>query len=503
MNTQKFKDEASEEHLLYDDRPLFDAKASDHNLKIQDDNSRITGTTSQDLTQNYQKIDDQSHKSRAIFSPGSPGKRKFADIMMSPVRYTQRKFRAGGTSGSIFSLVAATLGAGTLTFPYCIKENGIAWGCILVVLGALISYYTGMLLVIVSTKTNTNRYEDYAQVLYGRRMSIFTSIMNLFCLMGFIMSYIVYIKKAIPKIISLFTDEDSFHSFIVDPVWGPRFWGTIYAFGILFPLSIPRSINQLRYSSAFGVLCSVYLCFAVIIIFWSSRTLVPDPLQNWRDADYFKFDFSGIVSSVPLIIFAYMYQVNIPMIYHELERRNLKQMSGVLAKGSGAAVILYSLVGIFGYLTFVNTPGFPTDNILDAPYQKNVAITVGNFALFFAVLTASPLCVLPTKDTVEELFWKESGMTKKVNVLVALGIIAVCYVPAIFIADIGDAITIAGCTFNPIVGFILPIIYYWKTIEDKKLLSKEKILAIIVGVVIIIVSVLGMYDFIRKKVQGE
>jgi len=32
--------------------------------------------------------------------------------MLSPVRYTQRKFRAGGTQGSVFSLVAATLGSG-------------------------------------------------------------------------------------------------------------------------------------------------------------------------------------------------------------------------------------------------------------------------------------------------------------------------------------------------------------------------------------------------------
>ena len=63
-----------------------------------------------------------------------------------------------------------------------------------------------------------------------------------------------------------------------------------------------------------------------------------------------------------------MYQVNIPMIYYELEKRDAKQMSSVLAKGSGAAVILYALIGIFGYLTFVDTPGQPTTNILEAPY---------------------------------------------------------------------------------------------------------------------------------------
>jgi amino acid permease len=102
----------------------------------------------------------------------------------------------GGTAVSVFSLVAATLGAGTLTFAYAIKENGIAWGTILIIFGAAISYYTGMLLVIASTHTNRHRYEDIALALYGKRFATFTSLMNLLCLMAFIMSYIVYVSKS-------------------------------------------------------------------------------------------------------------------------------------------------------------------------------------------------------------------------------------------------------------------------------------------------------------------
>ena len=90
--------------------------------------------------------------------------------------------------------MAATLGAGTLTFPYAIKENGIALGTMLIVFGAVISYYTGMLLVITGKHTNRNRYEDMALVLFGKKFAFFTSVMNLLCLMGFIMSYIVYVS---------------------------------------------------------------------------------------------------------------------------------------------------------------------------------------------------------------------------------------------------------------------------------------------------------------------
>ena len=57
-------------------------------------------------------------------------------------------------------------------------------------------------------------------------------------------------------------------------------------------------------------------------------------------------------------------------------------MSGVLLKGSVAAIILYAMVGIFGYLTFVNTPEVITQNILEFPYRKNVAIYVVSIPIY-------------------------------------------------------------------------------------------------------------------------
>ena len=191
----------------------------------------------------------------------------------------QRKFRAGGTSGSIFSLIAATLGSGTISFAYAIQQNGIILGIMLIILGASISYYTGMLLVKVSNKTQCNRYEDFAQKLYGSRCRSITSGLNLACLMGFITSYIVYIKSMLPEIILLFKTEEEM-GWIVSDKWGQVFWATIFSFVLLFPLSLPRSINALRFSSLFGVLCSVYLSLAVFFVFYCDNTLVPDPAQK-------------------------------------------------------------------------------------------------------------------------------------------------------------------------------------------------------------------------------
>lgn len=130
----------------------------------------------------------------------------------------------------------------------------------------------------------------------------------------------------------------------------------MYSFCILLPLSLPRTINQLRPSSVFNVLCSVYLCIAVVLVFFTDRSVVPDIQANLRQMEAVKLSYQGLVSTFPLVIFAYMYQVNIPMIYRELEVRNQAEMAKVVAGGTGAAVLLYVTVGLFGYAIFQAPP---------------------------------------------------------------------------------------------------------------------------------------------------
>lgn len=151
--------------------------------------------------------------------------------------------------------------------------------------------------------------------LYGKKMSIATSVLNLICLLGFTMSYIVYLKSLMPVILNLFL-KGNFPSWLgghyaPDPKGGDPyaqvFWGTVLTFGYLFPISLPRQINQLRFTSVLGVLCSLYLGFIVFFIFWLDKDLVPNPSHNWDVARYGYFSYTSIVSSFPLIIFAYMY----------------------------------------------------------------------------------------------------------------------------------------------------------------------------------------------------
>lgn len=150
---------------------------------------------------------------------------------------------------------------------------------------------------------------------------------------------------------------------------------------ILFPMSLPRNASALRFSSLFGVLCSLYLSLAVMFVFFTTTNtdLVPSVSENLGLMQAFKLSYNGLVSSVPLVVFGYMYQVNIPMIYVELERREAKQMSIVVASGSAVAVIFYVIVGVFGYATFAQPDKMGElcvdKNILMAPsYAHSIPI---------------------------------------------------------------------------------------------------------------------------------
>jgi amino acid permease len=55
-----------------------------------------------------------------------------------------------------------------------------------------------------------------------------------------------------------------------------------------------------------------------------------------------EFKNNGLVNGLPLVVFAYMYQPNIPLIYKELERKSYRRMDKVVLRGSSGAIFLYN-----------------------------------------------------------------------------------------------------------------------------------------------------------------
>jgi hypothetical protein len=95
-----------------------------------------------------------------------------------------------------------------------------------------------------------------------------------------------------------------------------------------------------------------------------------------------------------------------------------------------------------------------------------MAFTIGILATLMSVLLATPLCILPAKDSFEQLFFPK-GMDNLTNLAVTLVMILICAILAVLIENIGDAITILGSLTNPSIGFILPGLFYLNLVKNE------------------------------------
>lgn len=142
-------------------------------------------------------------------------------------------------------------------------------------------------------------------------------------------------------------------------------------------------------------------------------------------------------------------------------------MDKVVLRGSSGAVILYTIVGIFGFWTFPDPGQLDKKNILQAAYGNNMFINIATLGLLFAIIAAAPLCILPAKDGVEELMYNNTrSLSKNQNFIITLIMVIVAFALAILPLSIGDILTILGATINPLIGFTFPIIFYLKLCPD-------------------------------------
>ena len=87
-----------------------------------------------------------------------------------------------------------------------------------------------------------------------------------------------------------------------------------------------------------------------------------------------QLSITGFFSSLPLIIFSYMYQINVPALYSEMEVKTIANGTKVLIIGTILAAVVYITAGIFGYIAFADgsteeeLDSYFADNILSAPY---------------------------------------------------------------------------------------------------------------------------------------
>lgn len=281
----------------------------------------------------------------------SPGK-KLLYFAGSPGRFIKKQVAPGSVKSSMFSLVIICLGAGQITIPYTFYKLGFLGGCLAIAFGGGISIFASWMLAHACQMTNAASYEEVAMVSFGKSWQRGTSFSMVCANAGFLISYIVLFKSFMPYAIQTIKGS-RLPSWCDDTLVGQIFWCILFSVFFVFPLSIPRELSALRFTSAFSVMVSFYIVLVICVECWMDHGSSPTVGQGFSRAhDELNIEVLTLFNCLPLIIFAFMYQINVPAIYNELKEKNVNTMKRVLTGGTIGASALYILCGIFGVVAF-------------------------------------------------------------------------------------------------------------------------------------------------------
>jgi len=174
----------------------------------------------------------------------------------------------------------------------------------------------------------------------------------------------------------------------------------------MLPLSLLRRLNSLRYFTIFAIL--LMFGFAVGMLEELIRRSA-DSSSGWDGSRVRYFDVTtGIFRSVPLVMFALASHVNLFPIKAEMRDPSLPNVLHVIRISFFIACLLFTTVGLLGYLTFMSgTKG----NIVLNYGDSGVAVAM-RFAVGINIIIVYPLVCRPCVIAADYLLFHEGWASK-------------------------------------------------------------------------------------------
>ncbi|EPY40452.1 amino acid permease-like protein [Angomonas deanei] len=362
----------------------------------------------------------------------------------------------GGTLvSSAFNLASATLGAGALALPSAMLHSGFIVGILTLAVVYLFTVYSIYLLIKVGVLHELYSYEAIADDLLGSYSQEITGLFIVLFCWGVAVVYIVVMGDFMTPLMSTLG---------ISHIIGRKTVMTIFFFCIMFPLSLARQVNTLRYASIVGCASTLLLAMATVI-----RTIEKgDTLSHMPMA---RFDTDS-VSAISTYVFSYCCQPVAFSIFLEMKNASTKRMTFCASCSMLTCTLLYIVVGVFGALAFGEDtrPNVLTNlaNHLDTPY-----VQLAYLGMMVTVTMSFPMTIFPTRESVVlALGYKEEG--KDTPPLVSSGIAGILAILALltglFVPNIRVLFDVLGGICGGTISFLLPGLFavrseYW-TIQN-------------------------------------
>ncbi|KAL6043317.1 hypothetical protein QOT17_023961 [Balamuthia mandrillaris] len=365
---------------------------------------------------------------------------------------------------SMLNLTNSIVGVGILSIPYSYKLSGVFPGLFFTFFVWMASSYSFQVLGILSERTACFTYKGIALFTWGRFVALVGELAILLYTYLSLIARPMILSDYTVAILSNWVDKDS----VLLKDW---FIILIVTVVCLLPLASLPNIDALRFSSFFSLVCVIFSLGVVVLRFfqtfhWDAAELKKQFLHmepfNWQLDMFMSFG---------LLIVSFTAHFNLPLIYGELKNRSTRKINTVIYSSSTLCLFLYTTMGLFGYMTFLNDT---KDNILNnyGGGSHDVPVLIARIALCLAIIFSYPLTSFACRNAIMVIFFFESKFSWIRYFAVTILIVGSTSLLAFVLPNIRAIFGFSGAIFGVCFVFFLPGLFYLRLPDAEPTLAK-------------------------------
>ncbi|KAJ3679154.1 hypothetical protein LUZ60_017165 [Juncus effusus] len=408
--------------------------------------------------------------------------------------------------GAVFNLATSIIGAGIMALPATMKVLGIIVGFITIIIMGILSEISIELLVRFSVYSKSTSYGHLVQTALNKPSRIISEICIIINNAGILVVYLIIIGDVM--------SGSAKHEGVLDQLIGSGIWENrkllIFIVLVIFlaPLCALEKIDSLSLTSAASVILAIVFVFVSCVIAFvkllEGKIRVPrmGPDFGSREA------LLDLLVVIPIMTNAYVCHFNVQPIYNELKEKSPKKMYKIGRITTILCVIVYASTAVSGYLLF----GDDTESDVLTNFDQDLGIKFSSILNFIVrigyvlhLILVFPVIHFSLRQTVDSLIFATSTpASKKRRLCLTFVLLLIIYLGSSFIPNIWIAFKFTGATTGLALGFMFPALVALRfDKEGKKLKSGERILAVGMLVLAMIVSVIGVAGNIYSLNKSE
>eukprot|EP00980_Cylindrotheca_fusiformis_P029536 scaffold23499_cov109-Cylindrotheca_fusiformis.AAC.13 len=370
-------------------------------------------------------------------------------------------------SGACSNLVNSIVGAGIIGIPYAFKESGLVAGVTLLVAVSFFTDRTLRMLVELAhfhprlKSVDVLTFEDLMFLPFGAVGANFILSSMLFVAYGAMVAYLLIIKDTVPIVMG-FGDDPGEGGFMQR-----EFVMMVASLVIIVPLSMQRDMSSLSFTSALSVVADTVL---VVIVAWFAP--VQESISNaggLGNVIHGNWINSGFFIGFGVLTTAMTCQHSAFIVSGSLDRLTAKRWSIVTMLSMAAACFLCAILGITGYLGFLEeTHG----DVLNNFAFDNVEATIARLLLAFTMFFTYPMEAFVARHVLMQLLYKgdmdgDSDQESSIlgfffnrRVKWTWFLYLTTLVPALIVEDLGPVLSITGAVGGCSLAYIAPGLAY-------------------------------------------